>query len=91
MRTPRIMVYLTYSQRLARSLTVVGRTSIPRGRTALALQTARRDVDPDLWVFETETMHRHLALMRLPQRLSASCSRSACWDGAGRGRASTAW
>jgi len=68
---PRNMVYLPYSQRLARSLTVVARTSTDPERTALALLTAGREVDPDLWVFETKTMDGHLALMRLPQQLSA--------------------
>ncbi len=68
---PRNLVYLPYSQRLARSLTVVARTSTDPERTALALLRAGREVDPDLWVFETGTMDRHLALMRLPQRLSA--------------------
>ena len=68
---PRNMVYLPYSQRFARSLTVVARTSTDPERTALALLTAGREVDPDLWVFETKTMDRHLALMRLPQQLSA--------------------
>ena len=38
---------------------------------ALALLTAGRELDPDLWVLETKTMDRHLALMRLPQQLSA--------------------
>ena len=38
---------------------------------ALALLTAERELDPDLWVLETKTMDRHLALMRLPQQLSA--------------------
>ena len=68
---PRNLVYLPYSQRLARSLTVVARTSTDPERTALALLSAGREVDPDLWVFETGTMDRHLALMGLPQRLSA--------------------
>ena len=68
---PRNLVYLPYSQRLSRSLTVVARTSTDPERTALALLSAGREVDPDLWVFETGTMDRHLALMRLPQRLSA--------------------
>ena len=68
---PRNMVYLPYSQRLARSLTVVAKTSTDPERTALALLTAGREVDPDLWVFETKTMDGHLALMRLPQQLSA--------------------
>ena len=38
---------------------------------ALALLTAGRELDPDLWVLETKTMDRHLALMRLPQQLCA--------------------
>ena len=38
---------------------------------ALALLTAGRELDPDLWVLETKTRDRHLALMRLPQQLSA--------------------
>ena len=50
---PRNMVYLPYSQRFTRSLTVVARTSIDPERTALALLTAGRGVDPDLWVLET--------------------------------------
>ena len=68
---PRNMVYLPYSQRFEPLLTVVARTSIDPERTALALLTAGRALDPDLWVFETKTMDRHLALMRLPQQLSA--------------------
>ena len=52
-------------------MTVVARTSTDPERTALALLTAGREVDPDLWVFETKTMDSHLALMRLPQQLSA--------------------
>ena len=38
---------------------------------ALALLTAERELDPDPWGLETKTMDRHLALMRLPQQLSA--------------------
>ena len=48
----------------------VARTSIDPERTAFALLTAGRELDPDLWVLETKTMDRHLALMRLPQQLS---------------------
>ena len=68
---PRNMVYLPYSQRFTPWLTVVARTSIDPERMALALLTAGREVDPNLWVFETKTMDRHLALMRLPQQLAA--------------------
>ena len=52
-------------------MTAVARTSTDPERTALALQTAGREVEPDLRVFETKTMDRHLALMRLPQLLFA--------------------
>ena len=69
--SPRNMVYLPYSQRFTPSLTVVARTSIDPERTALALLAAGRELDPDLRVLETKTMDRHLALMRLPQQLSA--------------------
>jgi len=68
---PRNMVYLPYSQRFRPLMTVVARTSLDPERTALALLAAGREFDPDLWVFETKTMGRHLALMRLPQQLSA--------------------
>ena len=68
---PRNVVYLPYSQRLTRTLTVVARTSMDPQQTALALLTAGREVDPDLWVLATKTMDRHLAMMRLPQQLSA--------------------
>ena len=70
-KAPRNMVYLPYWQRLARTLTVVARTSTDPERTALTLLTAGREVDSDLWVFDTKTMDRHMALMRLPQQLSA--------------------
>ena len=68
---PRNMVYLPYSQRFRPLMTVVARTSLDPEGTALALLAAGRALDPDLWVFETKTMDRHLALMRLPQQLSA--------------------
>ena len=59
---------------------------------ALALLTAGRELDPDLWVLETKTMDRHLALMRLPQQLSAfACRRSGCWRWHWPRSASTAW
>ena len=69
--SPRNMIYLPYSQRFTPSLTVVARTSVDPERTAHALLTAGRELDPDLRVLDTKTMERHLALMRLPQQLSA--------------------
>ncbi len=68
---PRNMVYRAYSQRYSRNLTVVARTASDPERLALALLAAGREVDPDLWVWETKTMDRHLAIVRLPAQLSA--------------------
>ena len=68
---PRLMVYRPYSQRFARTLTVVARTSGDPERLALALLAAGREVDRDLWVWEVKTMARHLAIVRLPAQLSA--------------------
>ena len=45
--------------------------SIYPERTALGILNTGRELDPDLWVIETKTMDRHLALTRLPQHLSA--------------------
>ena len=69
--TPRLMVYLPYSQAWAPMHTVLATTTMNPEQTAQALLTAGREVDPDLWVWETKTMERHLGIMRLPARLSA--------------------
>ena len=68
---PRHMVYRSYLQHNARGLTVVARTSLDAQQTALALMTAGRAIDPDLWVWEMKTLERHLAVVRLPAQLSA--------------------
>ena len=68
---PRNMIYLPYSQVFSRFQTVVARTSADPEQTTLALIAAGREVDPDLRIWEAKTMDQHLALMRLPQRLSA--------------------
>jgi predicted permease len=68
---PRNMVYRPYSQEFARFLTVVARASTDADRLAVALLTAGREVDPELWVWEAKTMAEHLAIMRLPAQLSA--------------------
>ena len=46
-------------------------TTMDPKQTALALMTAGREVDPDLWVWETKTMSEHLGITRLPAQLSA--------------------
>jgi predicted permease len=68
---PRDMVYRSYLQHETRGLTVVARTSRDAQQTVLALMAAGRSLDPDLWVWETKTLERHLALTRLPAELSA--------------------
>jgi predicted permease len=68
---PRDMVYRAYLQHETPGLTVVAKTSVDAQQTALALMAAGRSLDPDLWVWETKTMARHLAVVRLPAELSA--------------------
>ncbi len=68
---PELMVYLPYSQAYSPFLTVVASTTADPERLALALMHTGREVDPDLWVWETKTMDQHLGIMLLPARLSA--------------------
>ena len=68
---PELMIYQPYSQVYSPFLTVVARTTVDPERTALALMNAGREVDPDLWVWETKTMDQHLGIMLLPAQLSA--------------------
>ena len=68
---PELMVYLPYSQDYSPFLTVVARTTEDPERMALALMNAGREVDPDLWVWETKTMAQHLGILLLPAQLSA--------------------
>jgi putative ABC transport system permease protein len=49
----------------------VANTTADSEQTAQALMTAGREVDPDLWVWETKTMEEHLGIMLLPARMSA--------------------
>ena len=68
---PALVVYLPYSQVDARLLTFVARTAANPAQTALAMVTAGRAIDPELSVFLTTTMARHLAIPRLPAQLGA--------------------
>ncbi len=68
---PELIVYLPYSQAYTPFLTVVANTTADSEQTAQALMTAGREVDPDLWVWETKTMEEHLGIMLLPARMSA--------------------
>jgi predicted permease len=68
---PRPFVYLPYSQSYATWVTVVARTSRDPQRTLLEALRAARELDPDIWIWETKTMEQHLGTVRLPARLSA--------------------
>jgi predicted permease len=71
---PRDMIYRPIAQHESRGLTVVAQTGPLKQdpqQLALALMAAGRSIDPDFWVWETKTMERHLAVMRLPAELSA--------------------
>lgn len=68
---PRPFVYLPYSQAFSSAMTVVARTSADAQQTLLAMVALARRLDPELLIYETKTMERHLAVMLLPHRLSA--------------------
>ena len=63
---PRLMVYRPYSQRWSPFLTFLATTTLGAQQTALAMMTAGREVDPDMWVWETKTMARHLGINAAP-------------------------
>jgi ABC-type antimicrobial peptide transport system permease subunit len=68
---PRSFVYEAFSQRYSSYLTVVATTRHDPGVTAKALVAAAREVEPDLPIWESKTMARHLDIMLLPARLTA--------------------
>ncbi len=68
---PRPFIYRPYGQSVPPFYYVLARTSNDPERTALDMLAAGRELDPELWVWEAKTMGRHLAVQRLPARLSA--------------------
>jgi predicted permease len=68
---PRSFIYRPYSQAYASFLNVLARTSIDPERTALDLLAAGRELDPELWVWQAQSMIQHLEIILLPARLSA--------------------
>jgi len=68
---PRPFLYLPLSQDYTSFLTVVARTRMAPGRTALDLVDAAGDIDSDLVVWNARTMSEHLRTVLLPARLSA--------------------
>ena len=59
------------SQEYSSFLTAVVPTQADPARTAREVLAAAREVDPELFVWETSTMSRHLGIVRLPGQLSA--------------------
>ena len=68
---PRAFVYRPLEQSYSSFLTVVARTSMEPEKTALELLQTARQVEPELFAWETKTMERHLGIVLLPSRLSA--------------------
>ena len=68
---PRSFVYRPYSQDYSSYLTVVAKTTVDPRRTALDLLATGRELDPELWTWESKTMDQHLGVVLLPARLSA--------------------
>ncbi|MCH7825122.1 MAG: ABC transporter permease [Acidobacteria bacterium] len=68
---PRSFVYLPFSQNYTPSVTFVARTATDAEATARDMLLAGRELDPELMVFETKTMERHIAGQLLPARLAA--------------------
>ncbi len=68
---PRAMIYRPYSQSYTAFTTVIARTSGDAEHVSVQLMSTAREMDPDLWFWETSTMERHLGVQMLPARLSA--------------------
>src|SRR4030095_7447200 len=69
---PRDVVYVSYTQHdgLAGG-TIVARTGTAPAQLSLALVAAAQQIDPDVRVYDSMTMTRHLALSRLPSQIGA--------------------
>jgi len=69
---PRSFIYVPLNQNYTSVLTVVARTRLAPGQTALDLLDAVGEIDPDLPVWNARTMSEHLETVLLPARLSAA-------------------
>jgi predicted permease len=69
--SPRAFVYQPFSQRFASFVTVVAQTRSDPERTAVAMVSAAREIEPELHIWESKTIARHLSIMLLPAQLSA--------------------
>ncbi len=69
---PRDVVYESYTQRDGLpGFSFVARSATDPAQMSLALVAAAQEIDPDLRVYQSMTMTRHLALSRLPAQIGA--------------------
>ncbi|HSF18375.1 MAG TPA: ABC transporter permease [Vicinamibacteria bacterium] len=68
---PRAFVYLPLSQSHTSFLTLIAKTDIDPNRTAADMMASARKLDESLLLWEAKTLERHLAIVKLPARLSA--------------------
>ena len=69
--SPRPFVYRPRGQEYGSFQTLVAKTGLDPARTATDMVAAAQNVDEDLLIGEAQTMERHLAVVKLPQRLTA--------------------
>ncbi len=68
---PRPFVYWPFLQESVDSFTFLAQTSGSARSTSISMLQAGREIDPDLRVFESKTMERHLASLLFPMQASA--------------------
>jgi predicted permease len=68
---PRPFVYVPFSQRYTTYLTIVAKTDGDAERATVDVLAAARELDPELWIWESRTMINYLGVVLLPARLSA--------------------
>ena len=64
-------MYEPFSQNFTSSMTIVARTARSETGTLSEMVAVARQLDPELLIYETKTMERHLGIALLPHRLSA--------------------
>lgn len=69
--SPRPFIYRPYDQAFSSGMTMVATTTGDDQEAVLDLLALGRSLEPELLVYETKTMDRHLGVSLLPHRLSA--------------------
>jgi predicted permease len=68
---PRPFMYLAHQQSFSRYMWLTARTSGDADRLVLDMVAEARALDPEIMIFQTKTMRRHLAVMLLGRELGA--------------------